>query len=126
MPRKVLVLGATGGTGREVVSRALAQGHDVTALVRDPERLPVRSDRLRVVVGSVIDDDGPLTVAMHGQDVVISALGVGKSLKSSGLIAHSAPAIVRAMERSGVRRLIFTSAYGVGATWTDVPTMPRI
>lgn len=126
MPQKVLVLGATGGTGREVVSQALAQGHDVTALVRDPGRLPVRSDRLRVIVGSVIDDGGPLAVAMQGRDVVISALGVGKSLKSSGLIARSAPAIIRAMESNGVRRLIFTSAYGVGATWTDVPTVPRI
>lgn len=40
VPRNVVVIGAVGGTGRDVVSRALAQGHDVTALVRDPERLP--------------------------------------------------------------------------------------
>jgi putative NADH-flavin reductase len=125
MPR-VLVLGATGGTGREVVSQALEQGHDVTALVRNPQRLAVTRDRLRMLTGSVTDDGHALAAAVPGQDVVISTLGVGNSLKSSGLIARSVPAIVRAMESQGVRRLIFTSAYGVGATRRDVPFLPRI
>jgi putative NADH-flavin reductase len=125
MPR-VLVLGATGGTGREVVSQALEQGHDVTALVRNPQRLAVTRDRLRMLTGSVTDDGQALAAAVPGQDVVISTLGVGNSLKSSGLIARSVPAIVRAMESQGVRRLIFTSAYGVGATRRDVPFLPRI
>jgi putative NADH-flavin reductase len=57
---------------------------------------------------------------------VISALGVGSSLKSGGLIARSVPAIVRAMQTAGVRRLIFTSAYGVGETYRDLPLVPRM
>ena len=124
--RKVLVLGATGGTGRQLVEQALQLGHDLTALVRRPERLTVGPERLRVLTGSVTDNDEGLAAAVRGQDVVISALGVGKSLKSSGLIARSVPGIMRAMESQGVRRLTLTSAYGVGATWQDVPLVPRI
>ena len=91
-----------------------------------PQRLTSTSDRLRVLSGSATDDGSTLAAAIHAQDVVISTLGVGNSLKSSGLIARSVPAIVRAMESQGVRRLIFTSAYGVGATRRDVPLLPRI
>jgi putative NADH-flavin reductase len=123
--RKVLVLGATGGTGHQVVTQALQQGHTVTALVRDPGRLSVASDRLRVLTGSVTED-GSLPTAVRGQDVVISALGVGKSFKSNGLIAASVPRIVRAMKAEGVRRLVFTSAFGVGETFRDVPLVPRL
>ena len=124
--KKVLVLGATGGTGQHVVSQALQKGHDVTVLVRNPERLTIGADRLRVATGSVTDDKQTLASAVRGQDVVISALGVGSSLRSRGLVAGSVPAIVHAMEGHGVRRLIFTSAYGVGETWRDVPLLPRV
>jgi putative NADH-flavin reductase len=123
---KILVLGATGGTGHEVVSQALEKGHLVTAFVRDPSRLKVPADRLRVLTGTVTGDGAPLAAAVRGQDVVISALGRGMSLKSEGLMAQTMPAIVRAMESEGIRRLIFTSAYGVGVTWRDVPLLGKI
>lgn len=125
VPKNILILGATGGTGQQVVSQALRQGHHVTAFVRTPERLTATSERLRVLTGTV-DNSQALAAAVVGQDAVISTLGVGNSLKSSGLIARSAPAIVRALETQGVRRLIVMSAYGVGATWRDVPRLPRI
>jgi putative NADH-flavin reductase len=123
--KKIIVLGATGGTGQEVVAQALQRGYEVTAFVRSPQRLRTAAELVRVVTGSVAD--GPaLASAVRGQDVVISALGVGKSLTSGGLIAQSVPAIVGAMESLGVRRLIFTSAYGIGATRRDVPLLPRV
>ena len=124
--RKILVLGATGGTGQQVVSQALEQRHDVTAFVRDPKRLTITHEHLRVLTGDIMDEGKALEAAIHGQEVVISALGVGNSFKSGGLIKHSVPAIVRAMEAQGVRRLIFTSAYGVGTTSNVVPLVPRI
>lgn len=126
LDKKVLVLGATGGTGLQVASQALQQGHDVTAFVRSPQRLTISHAHLRVITGSVTDDVRPLAEAIRGQDVVISALGVGTSLKPSGLVSRSVRTIVPAMEREGVRRLTFTSAYGVGATRIDVPLLPRI
>ena len=123
---KLLVLGATGGTGRHVVMQALEQGHQATAIVRDPARLSVASDRLRVVTGNVTADDSAVVTAMQGQDAVISTLGVGKSFASGGLIAAAMPHIVRAMQGAGVRRLIVTSAFGVGETFRDAPLVPRI
>jgi putative NADH-flavin reductase len=124
--RKILVLGGTGGTGREVVSQGLQQGHEVTAFARRPERVTTRNERLRVIVGDVTSDSEALGDAVRRQDVVISALGTGKSFKSGGLIARSVPRILEAMRRHGARRLIFTSAFGVGSTWRDVPIVPRI
>ena len=122
----MLVLGATGGTGREVVSQALERGDGVTAFVRHPDRLGALADRIRVVRGSLPDDSHALAQALNGKDAVISTLGVGASFRPDGLIERSVPAIVRAMEASGVQRLVFTSAFGVGGTAMAVPALPRI
>ena len=103
----------------------MQQGHDVTVFVRSPQRLTVTHDGLRVLTGSVTDDGQALAAAVRAQDVVISTLGVGRSFKSEGLITRSIPKIVAAMESQQIRRLIFTSAYGVGATRNDVPLLPR-
>jgi putative NADH-flavin reductase len=119
-------LGGTGGTGQQVISQALQQGHEVTAFVRSPQRLTITHDRLRVLAGSVTDDSPALADAVRDQNAVISTLGAGRSFKSGGLISQSMPRIVRAMEDHGVRRLIFTSAFGVGDTRRDVPLVPRL
>jgi putative NADH-flavin reductase len=81
---------------------------------------------LRVHTGSMTGDEAPLAAAMSGQDAVISALGVGKSFTSGGIIGQAVPRVLRAMEAAGVRRLVFTSAFGVGETRRDVPLIPRI
>lgn len=124
--KKILVLGATGPTGRQVVSQALEQGHHVTAFVRDPKRMPLTHEQLRLVTGDVTDEGQALRSAVSGQDAVISALGVGMTFKSHDLIARSVPKIVAAMDSQGVSRLVFTSAFGVGSTWIDVPPLSRI
>jgi putative NADH-flavin reductase len=125
-PKRILVLGATGGTGQEVVSQALDQGHAVTAFARRPERMERRHERLRFVAGDVTRPGDALADAVRGQDAVISALGRGLRLRSEDLFTRSTPRIVEAMEREAVFRLIVTSAYGVGVTWRDVPPLPRI
>lgn len=125
-PTRVLVLGATGETGRHVVAQAVEQGYEVTVLVRNPDRLTGQRERLRVMTGDVSSDGPELTQAIRGQHAVISALGVGQSLKPRGLISRSVPRILQAMDSEGVRRLIFTSAFGVGETWRDTPFFPRL
>ena len=125
MPR-ILVFGASGQTGRHVVEQALAQGHDVTAFVRDKAKLPVQHARLRTVVGDATTDADAMRQAAQGQDVVISTLGVGQSFDAKGLIARSTPNIVTAMQGAKVRRLVFVSAFGVGETRASVPLVPRI
>jgi putative NADH-flavin reductase len=126
MSKNILVLGATGRTGREVVSQALAAGFNVTALVRDVRRLPVVSDRLQVVQGDVTGHGPTLSDVVLGQDAVISALGRGQSFQPHGLMEQSLPLIVAAMTRHGVARFIHTSAFGIGETYADLPLLPRV
>ena len=123
---KLLILGATGGSGQQLVSQALEAGHEVTAFVRTPEKISVRHGRLRLITGNVNDGDSALADAVSGQNAVISALGRGTSFKSDHLIQRSTPAIVSAMQRCQVRRFIFTSAIGVGDASRDAPVFSRI
>ena len=126
MPSRILVVGATGGTGREVVLQALAAGHDVTALARTATRLPIEHPKLRAIDGALPQDAALLSNAMAGQDVVISTLGRGQSLASHQLLEQSVPAVLTAMRAHGVRRLIFTSAIGVGDAVRDIPFLPAL
>jgi putative NADH-flavin reductase len=123
---KILLFGATGPTGQRVLAQALARGHTVTAFVRDPSRLAIHDDRVRVVVGDATRDVAANADALRGQDVVVSALGRRATLSSDHLIERSMRMIVPAMERAGVRRLILLSAFGVGESRYDAPWIPRI
>jgi uncharacterized protein YbjT (DUF2867 family) len=124
--RRILVLGATGGTGRHVVEQAAAMGVEVTALVRTADKLPTGAPGVRIVTGDLRTDSPDIRSAFARQDAVISAIGVGQSFTSRGLIAQAAPLIVGAMREHGIRRLVFTSAFGVGTTWRDTPLIPRL
>jgi putative NADH-flavin reductase len=98
----------------------------VTAFVRDPRRLATRDERVRVVAGDTTRDQPAIEEALRGQDVVVSALGRRATLSSDHLIERSMRMLVPAMERSGVRRLILLSAFGVGESRRDAPWIPRI
>ena len=125
-PEKLLILGATGGTGFHLVTQALDAGHDVTAFVRNTSGIPIRHERLRLIEGSVIDDRLRLAEAVRGRDAIISALGRGASLTSAGLIGQSVPGIIAAMQLGGVRRLIMISAIGVGPAYRDAPLFSKV
>ncbi len=71
---KLLVFGASGGTGRRLVQQALAQGHIVTAFARDPGKIRQAHANLRVVRGDILDADA-VDAAVAGQDAVLSTLG---------------------------------------------------
>jgi len=124
-PKKLLVLGGTRGIGQQVVAQALQAGHEVTAFSRTADKIPVHDDRLHLTVGTVTDGSS-LSLAVRGQDAVISALGQGMSLKADSLIQRSVPVIVSAMQAQRVRRLIFTSALGVGESVRDLPLFSRM
>lgn len=124
--KKILILGASGGTGRQIVNQALEQGHDVTAFVRTPGKLGVRHQRLREIFGDAANDAQSVMRAVPGHDVVISALGVGKSFVPNGLIETCMRNVVTAMESAGVRRLLWQSAFGVGGTRRDAPLVAKI
>ena len=122
---KLLVVGGTSGTGRQVVTQALEAGHDVTVLARDRTRIGPEQQRLRVVDGDARNGRA-VAEAMAGQHAVISAIGRGKSFKSENLIAESVPGIIAAMQSHGVKRLLFTSALGVGDSFRDAPLPLKI
>jgi uncharacterized protein YbjT (DUF2867 family) len=101
----LVVLGATGGTGRLVVEQALAAGHTVTALVRSPEKLAVRNPNLHVVAGQATDPSA-VARALDRADALISTLGGGGSV-----ISDSAQAIVEAAPEAGVSRVVLLSSF---------------
>lgn len=123
---KLFVLGATGPTGLQIVQQALAQGHAVTAFVRDPGRLPIVDKNLRTVTGALPGDARSLADALPGHDAVISSLGLHNSLKAHHFSENNMRVLVPAMERQGVRRLIVVSANGVGETHRHSPVLARL
>lgn len=106
---KLFVIGATGGTGQEIVQQALERGHHVTAFVRSPETVTLRHERLSVLKGNVTDEN-QLSEAMQSHDAVLSALGPREVFKPNSLLQDGALAATRAMRRSEVRRLVVLSA----------------
>ncbi len=108
----LLIFGATGETGCELVNQALAQGDAVTAFVRDPDKLDIKHPNLKVIEGDVTDT-ATVERAVQGQDVVFSTLG-SRSLKKNPTLTKGVDTIVRAMEKQGVQRLVYQSSLGVG------------
>jgi len=110
---KIVVFGATGGTGMEIVKQALAAGHQVTAFVRNPAKMSVQHANLDVFQGDVMDA-AAVERAIAGQEAVISALGPTRP-PTPGMMETAARNIVAAMKKHGVRRLISTTGAGVRA-----------
>jgi len=121
---KVLVLGATGATGREVVRAALALKLDVTAFVRTPARLAISDPKLKIAEGDV-GDYAAVSRAVAGQDAIISTLGVGKPLKSDPVVIDGIRNLLRAMGEHSVRRLIYLSFIGVSESRADAGLIVR-
>jgi putative NADH-flavin reductase len=112
-PSKILVLGATGGTGRLIVSQALARGYQVTALVRSPEKASDLKGA-KLVVGDVRDERA-LRNALEGQDAVVSALGTPASpFREVTLLSTATRALVDTMKAEHVSRLVCITGLGAG------------
>ena len=109
---KVTVFGATGGTGKHVVDQALAAGHEVTAVARDPEDVPGDRAGLTVVRGDVLDP-GSVEAAIAGADAIVSVLGVADRRQPTHLYSEGVGNMLRAMKADGPRRIIALSADGV-------------
>ena len=115
-PLRLALFGANGATGRLLTERALAAGHQVTALLRTPESFPFR-DRVQVVQGSAFDSVA-IAETLAGADAVLSSLGA-KSLRREDVLERAIPLIVHAMETSGPRRLIALGSAGALPTALD-------
>lgn len=109
---RVTVFGATGGTGKQVVDQALAAGHKVTAVARDPEAVPGDRDGLTVVRGDVFDPES-VAAAIAGSDAVVSVLGVADRKQPTTVYSQGVGNMLAAMADGGPRRIIALSADGV-------------
>jgi putative NADH-flavin reductase len=107
---RIAIFGASGRTGRPLVEQALAAGHEVRALVRDPSKLRIRHKRLAVIRGDVLDS-AKVEKTIAGTDAVLGALGQTKG-STSEVQTQGTENIVAKVERHGVRRLV--SLMGVG------------
>lgn len=109
---KLLIIGGTGGTGRELIKQALEQGHDVTALVRNPESVTIINPRLTIIKGNVLDYAG-VEKAVTGQEAVLSALGHKRFFIYSTILSEGTRNIIRAMEAHDVKRFICITSLGI-------------
>ena len=116
---KLIIFGSTGGTGRQVVDQALEQGHTVTAFARNPEKLDRKHEKLQIAKGDVMDF-ALVERAIQGQDAVLCTLGLPPMNKKT-LRATGTKNIIRAMEKTGVKRFVCQSALGVGDSRDILP-----
>lgn len=124
---RLVIFGSTGGTGRRLVERAIAEGHEVTAFARNPSRMSARHGRLRVVVGDA-SDAGKVHEAVAGNEAVISVLGSRQPSNPlhprrpgdpHGPVSAGSANIIAAMKEHGLRRFVCQTAWGVGESKQD-------
>jgi len=112
---KVIIFGATGFSGQGILAEALKQGHEVTILVRDASKIPIKHQNLTIVEGNVLNTQTVASV-LHHQEAVIQCLGVGGKGdgKPSTFISDATKIIVDEMQMQKIKRLIAMSNVGAG------------
>ena len=110
---RILLLGATGRVGSEVLRLSVSDHDDVTVLVRSPNKLEIK-EGITVIEGNVLDEK-VLNQAIEGADVVVSALGTDKSTA----LSESTPLIIQAMKKNNVKRIITVGTAGILRSRTE-------
>lgn len=126
----ILVLGATGRTGRLFAQAAVAANHQVTAIIRDKSKSTM--PKIKFLEGSTTDGE-LLEKALHGMDAVVVSLNINRTsdnpfakvVSPLTLISDTIKALIPAMKKNGVKRIITISASGVGDSWKDMPLFVR-
>lgn len=132
MIKRVLVLGGTGRTGSHVIDKALAAGHAVQVLARQPEAVPQKHDKLTVVRGTPENAD-ELDAAIAGCDAVIATMNnvrasdspFAKIINSPTLLSDIFGNIIAAMDKHGIRRVVQLGATGAGDSFGAAPWIFR-
>lgn len=132
--KKVLVVGATGGTGRATIEALVERGHRVTAFSRHAESLELSSDRVTLLNGDATNPDD-VDRAVAGHDAVIVTLGItenplrvrlfGAARTPDDVRSAGTRNVIAAMRRHGVPRLVVQSSYGVGETRDNLRWLDR-
>ncbi|WP_428664298.1 NAD(P)-dependent oxidoreductase [Runella sp.] len=109
--KKIIVFGATGGTGKSVVEQALEAGYEVTVVVRNPEAFTLKHPQLKILKGDVFKTI-TFEIAIAGQDAVVSCLGIQKR-ETTTVYSEGVGNIIKVMQREKVKRIICLSAGAV-------------
>ncbi len=109
---KLLIIGGTGGTGRQIIKQALEQGHQLTVLARNPAKLKLIHPNLQITKGNVLNFSD-VENATIGQDAVLSALGHKRFIIKTSILSSGTKNIIKAMENHQVSRLINITALGI-------------
>ena len=116
--KSILLLGATGKTGKEVMNYALSKGYHITALVRDPGKADANPGRITLVKGTPVNASD--VRAIKGYEAVISTLG-HSNLDPSPLMTDSIKNMVMAMREKGIRRIVVQTGAGAGDSFSRMP-----
>jgi putative NADH-flavin reductase len=121
---KVAIIGASGFIGSAILNEALSRGHDITAIVRNPEKITVSDPRLNVKKGDVIKEEELISL-LKGNEAVISAY----SANDSSTYVKAITAIINATKKAGITRLLAVSGAGSlevkpGVQLLDTPEFP--
>ncbi len=113
--KKIIVFGATGGTGNEVVKQAFEKGYEVTAVIRNPSGFDLQHQHLKIIKGDVLQPS-TFEKEIAGKEAVISCLGASSNTKSTTLYSEGIKNIISAMNKAQVKRIVCISA---GALYTN-------
>jgi putative NADH-flavin reductase len=104
----ILIFGASGVTGHQLVKQAILKGHTVTAFVRNPGRLALSHPQLKIICGNILNYQ-LVEDAVKEKDAVLSALGAASAFKYDPDVVEGVGNIIKAMEANGIRRFIYMS-----------------
>ena len=116
---KIVIFGATGSVGQQLLDQALARGHNVSAFTRNPAKIKKKHQNLTIMEGDILNVPA-VRFAVRGQDAVFCTLGM-PLMNNEGLRAKGTKNIIRAMESLGVKRFICLSGLGAGDSWNVLP-----
>jgi len=128
---KILLLGATGRTGKQVIEEATKRGHKISAIARNPEKL--KDFKIDIVQGTPYDYE-TVEKAMLGCDAVINTLNVSRKSDNpwapltapKDLISKSATNAIKAMGKAGIKRFVALSTIGAGRSWKTTPVILKL
>ena len=121
---KLVIFGATGKIGQEIVKQSIAQGNEVTAFVRDPSKIALNNNNLKIMTGDIYELTA-VTQAVQGQDAVICSLG-SNDLGKTTVRSEGTANIINAMKEKHVNRLVVVSAMGVGESWSTLSFVNKL
>lgn len=109
---KILIIGGTGKTGRELIKQGLNQGHIITVIARNPKKLKSENPKLRILKGNVLIPES-IENAFEGQDVVLSALGHKRFFIKTNILSEGTKNVINLMKKNNVKRFICITSLGI-------------